>query len=65
MKDGSELILNTKLKRDPQLFDMPLTLVVNKKRIKAKQNGKRLEVIQKDGKSLIEFNPYIGGVILY
>lgn len=52
------------LSLDKHLFTHPLTLVVDYKIGKAKQDGKRLKVIYKNGKSLIDINPNGGKIWL-
>lgn len=49
---------------DPGIFDQPLTLVVStdSRKVRARQDGRRLEVVYKDGKALIDFGPHAGHI---
>ena len=49
---------------DKKLFFHPLTLVVDALVVEATQGKKKLPVISKDGKSLIDFDPNGGKIIL-
>lgn len=64
VKDKAGTFVKTRLLQDPEIFNTQLTLVVNH-RVKARQDGKRLKVVRKDGVSIINFNPYLGGLLLY
>ena len=52
------------LSLDKELFYEPLTLIVEHTLLSAIQDGKTLAFINKDGRSLVDFDPHGGKVIL-
>ena len=61
---GDEIIVTPSLDLDSALFTMPLTMVVNRYVKEAVQDSKTLVVSQKNGMSLVEFNPHGGAVTI-
>lgn len=65
-KGESEWIVTPSLSLDSRLFNHPLTLVLNlnpgKEIKKAWQNGKRIPIRKRNGKNLLDFNPYGGSI---
>ena len=65
VKKESQWAVIPRLLLDKELFNEPLTMVLNKKgkgKVKVYQNGKRLLVKKRDDKQVFDFNPY-GGTI--
>ena len=59
IKQGkNELTVTPKMPLDKHLFNHPLTLVVNGNVSEAVQNGKRLMLTPKNGKTLIDIDPH-------
>ena len=57
------LIVKPTMTLDKNLFDMPLTLIVETTNpIKAEQGGKTLKVTMKDGKQMFDFCPWNGKI---
>ena len=62
---GRRISVTPALDLDPELYNMPLTMVVEGvSKVKAKQDGKKLTVQYRDGLAFFEFNPYGGTVRL-
>ena len=60
---GRRISVTPSLDLDPELYDMPLTMKVEGvSEVKAKQDGKMLTVVCRDGCAFFDFNPY-GGTI--
>lgn len=73
-RDGVKLVAKEKRHRlevtpsvalDKRLFHEPLTLVVEASVVEAVQDGRRLSVERRGGKSIFEFDPQGGKVIIY
>ncbi len=65
VKKKSQWMVIPRLSLDKELFDEPLTIVLDKKgkeKVKVSQNGKSLLVKGRDDKLVFDFNPY-GGII--
>lgn len=66
VKEKSDrIIVKPQLKMNKEIFNYPLTLVVEGKVIKASQDGIELEIQSDKENTLITFNPHGGKVILY
>ena len=65
-QDGDKLIVTPSLSLDKELFNMPLTLCIDgadgKTATAATQDGKELDIVQKNGHTVVNFNPYGGSV---
>lgn len=60
---GNRISVTPSLDLDPELYNMPLTMKVEGvSEVKAKQSGKRLTVVYRDGSAIFDFDPY-GGTI--
>ena len=60
---GNRISVTPSLDLDPELYNMPLTMKVEGvSGVKAKQGGKRLTVVYRDGSAIFDFDPY-GGTI--
>ncbi len=53
-----------KMELDKEIFDHPLTLVIDFKPKRASQAGKTLDVREKNGKCLVDFSPTKGKIVL-
>lgn len=60
----NELSVKPKLTLDKNLFTVPLTLLVPDETKSARQNGKKLEILQANGRKFVNFNPWGGTVTL-
>lgn len=61
---GSTVKVTPTLPLDSTLFHFPLTLTVDRSCKKATQDGKSLTVTRRGGKSLIDFNPQGGSIVI-
>lgn len=61
---GSKWTVTPSIDLDPELYRQHLTLVINGtgKDVKARQAGKRLKVFHKNGKALVDFDPFGGRI---
>ena len=60
-----KVVVSPSLTLDPALFNMPLTMCVEGgKRVRAVQDGKRLDVRFKGENAYFEFNPYGGKIVI-
>lgn len=59
------IIVVPKMSLNPRLFFHPLTLVVNGRVKEAVQDSKELAVTYKEGKSLLDFDPYGGKIKIH
>lgn len=55
---GNTITVMPNLSLDKELFNEPLTLVIDSHVLSVIQDGKSLPFINKDGKTLVEFNPH-------
>ena len=57
--------VETSLDLDPELYDVPLTLMVEGvSKVTAKQDGRHLNVTCRDGISFLDFDPSGGKIVL-
>lgn len=61
-KGKNKLTVTPKMALEKRLFNHPLTLVVNGNVSEAMQNGKRLALTAKNGKTLIDIDPHGGKI---
>lgn len=60
----NEIVVTPSIKLNKEIFNEPLTLVVNHTLLSATQDGKALAVSNKNGKGIVDFDPHGGKVIL-
>lgn len=60
----NKIVVTPSLSLDKELFYEPLTLIVEHTLLSAMQDGKQLVFINKDGRSLVDFDPHGGKIIL-
>lgn len=63
-KMAKETQTTPKMKLDKEIFNHPLTLVIDFKPKSASQAGKTLDVREKNGKCLVDFTPSSGKIVL-
>jgi hypothetical protein len=62
---GRRISVTPSLDLDPELYNMPLTMKVEGvTEVQAKQSGKKLTVVYRDGCAFFDFDPYGGAVKL-
>lgn len=62
---GRRISVTPSLDLDPELYNMPLTMKVEGvTELQAKQSGKKLTVVYRDGCAFLDFDPYGGAVKL-
>lgn len=65
VKGGRRICVTPSLDLDPVLYNMPLTMKVEgASKVKARQDGKKLAVVYRDGSAFFDFDPYGGAVRL-
>lgn len=61
----SKITVKPSLKLDPDIFIMPLTLIVPRDIVKAEQDGNQLTLSLKKNRKTLDFNPFGGKITLY